>query len=374
MGQQLLQARLLRHEVAIAVPVGGAVAGGALGAVLMAAQLRASTGEEDLLHVEDLPLQGENGLEVAVPPHLGGASGGLALNDEELGPLRVSLGAVGKLAGEAAAVQGVLADHQVSGLARRLPGLLGQDTALHDAPCVVGVVLQIDGQVLGHHGLHQGLDLGVAQLGLGLALELRVHDLDRDHRGQPLSNVLTGQVGLVVLQELLLATVVVDRPGQGGPEAGDVGPALRGVNAVGEGVTGLGDVVGVLEGHVHLGVVHRLLDMDRIMDGLSTLVQVLHHADDTAVVLEGVGVTAGLMDQRDPEARVQVCHLLESLGDDLWVILQVIEDLGVGKVGHQGAVLGRLPRLLEGALGPAALEVQAMLFSVPAALRPQPLG
>ena len=45
------------------------------------------------------------------------------------------------------------------------------------------------------------LDLGVAELGLGLALELRLGQLDADDGGQALADVVAGEVGVVVLEQ-----------------------------------------------------------------------------------------------------------------------------------------------------------------------------
>ena len=47
------------------------------------------------------------------------------------------------------------------------------------------------------------LDLGVAQLGLGLPLELRLGDLHRDDRGQPLAQVLAGDGDLRLLEQVV---------------------------------------------------------------------------------------------------------------------------------------------------------------------------
>jgi hypothetical protein len=44
---------------------------------------------------------------------------------------------------------------------------------------------------------------GVAELGLRLALELRVAQLDRDHRRQALAHVLAGEVVVLLLEQAL---------------------------------------------------------------------------------------------------------------------------------------------------------------------------
>ena len=115
------------------------------------------------------------------------------------------------------------------------------------------VFLEEDGQLLVHQRLDVALDLGVAELGLGLPLELRLGDLHRDHRGQPLAQVFAGDRDLHVLQQVVGAGVGVHGPGQGGLEADQVGSPLVGVDVVGEGEDLL--VVGVV-------VLHGDLDLD----------------------------------------------------------------------------------------------------------------
>ena len=51
--------------------------------------------------------------------------------------------------------------------------------------------------------LHEALHVGVAELGLRLALELRVGQLHRDDRGETLADVLAGEL-VVALEELLV--------------------------------------------------------------------------------------------------------------------------------------------------------------------------
>ena len=70
-----------------------------------------------LLHVEDLALERQDGLEAAIAALLGGAAGALALDQVEFAAIGIALGAVGQLAGQAAAVEGAFAPGEVAGLA-----------------------------------------------------------------------------------------------------------------------------------------------------------------------------------------------------------------------------------------------------------------
>jgi hypothetical protein len=75
-----------------------------------------------LFDVEDFALEGQDGLEAAIAALLGGAAGAFALDQVELAAVGVALGAVGQLAGQAAAVERALAAGEVAGLARGFAG------------------------------------------------------------------------------------------------------------------------------------------------------------------------------------------------------------------------------------------------------------
>ena len=120
---------------------------------------------------------------------------------------------------------------------------------------------------LGDGGLDLALDLGVAQLGLGLALELRVGQLDADDRRQALADVVAREVGVVVLEDRVLARVVVERARQRGAEAGDVGAAVDRVDVVGEGEDALAVAVVVLERDFDLASCRRAARRRSAADG-----------------------------------------------------------------------------------------------------------
>ena len=147
---------------------------------------------------------------------------------------------------------------------------------------------------------------GVAELGLGLALELRVGQLDRDDRGQPLADVLAGEL-LVALEQLLVGAVPVDHAGQRGPEALLVGAALVRVDRVGEGVDRLAvrlvPLHGDLERHALLlgaELDHRLVD--RALGG----VEVPDEVGDAALVAEGDLARLAVLAPRPTRSSTQV--------------------------------------------------------------------
>ena len=139
---------------------------------------------------------------LALPPAL--------LDDEDFTLGGVALGAVGQLSGQRRGLQRRLAAGQVAGLAGGLPGAGGGEALVQHGTGRRGVLLQVGGQLLADHGIHQRADLAVAQLGLGLALELGLHQLDGHDGGQALAHVVAGQVGVVGLEHAGLSAIVVD--------------------------------------------------------------------------------------------------------------------------------------------------------------------
>ena len=301
-----------------------------------------------LLDVEDLAAQGQDRLETPVAALLGGAAGRGPLDDVDLTVLRLAVGAIGQLAGEVGAVQQPLAHHQVARLAGGLASARRGDALLDDAAALGGVLFQVGAELLGHHRLHLAFDLRVAQAGLGLALKLRLRELHAHDGHQPFAHVLARQVGIVVLQHLLLAGVVVQGARERRAEAGEVAAAIDGVDAVGERERGLREAVVVLDGDLHRSTVHLPLDVDRPgVDHLAVVVQVTDEAGDAAIEEEVDLAVISLVDEMDPDALRQVGDFTEMLGQRLEIVVELRKDLAVGQETGDGA----------GLVGPLAVAV-----------------
>ena len=80
-----------------------------------------------------------------------------------------------------------------------------------DVAALGGVLLEPGAELVVDDPLHEALGLGVAELGLGLALELRLGQLDRDDRGQALADVVAGDPVLALLDQAPLLAPVVDQ-------------------------------------------------------------------------------------------------------------------------------------------------------------------
>ncbi len=193
-------------------------------------------------------------------------------------------------------------------------------------------------------------DLGIAELGLGLALELRVAELHRDDRGEALADVVADEVLVLLLQEALAPGVAVHHVGEGLLEALLVHAALGGGDVVGERVEAL--VVAGVPLERELGLAERLGVAerdDRREQRLLRGVEVRDEVDDAAVVLEhllGDRVDA-LVAEHDLEPLIEERHLAQTLQQRLRAEVELLHDRAVGPERDARAVLVGVAEPLE---------------------------
>src|SRR5262249_20146145 len=142
--------------------------------------------------------------------------------------------AVCELARQRRAVERRLAPRQLPRLPRSESGAHRRDRLGADRARVLRVLLEEPRQRRIDGRLDETLDARVAELRLGLSLELRVAQLDRDDSCQPFTNILAVET-LLLLQKLELLGLRVQRARQRAAEAGQVRAALDRVDVVGEG-------------------------------------------------------------------------------------------------------------------------------------------
>ena len=123
------------------------------------------------------------------------------------------------------------------------------------------VLVEVRRQPLVDERLDRRLDLGVAELRLGLSLELRLADLDRKHGREPFAHVVAGEREVGLLEKVALRRVGVDHARERRLEAREVRAAFVRVDVVDEREDVL--VVAVV-------VLHRQLDARRRRASLST--------------------------------------------------------------------------------------------------------
>ena len=197
--------------------------------------------------VDDFAAEREDGLVFAEAAPFGAAAGGIALDEVEFAAGDVAAGAIAELAGERAAGQGAFAlAEQGFGFAGGFAGFGGEDAFLDDDLGDFGILFEVFAQGVADDGGDDAFDFAVAELGFGLAFELRVRDAQREDGGEAFADIVAG--GDQVAEQVFLLAVVVQGAREGGAEAGDVRAAFDGVDVVDVGVDVFGVLAAILQG------------------------------------------------------------------------------------------------------------------------------
>ena len=195
-------------------------------------------------------------------------------------------------------------------------------------------------------GVHDALHLGVDQLDLGLRLEARVWKLDTQDSGESFAHVVTGEGGVLLLEDIVGLGVLVDRTSEGGPHAGQVGASIGIRDGIRETENLIGVGVVILQDGVDKDLVALARNDDRLwVKDCAGLSKLAYELLDAVLVEEGfvagtVLLVVALVGEDDLDAGVQEGKLAEAAGQALELEGRGDrEDLGIGKEGDEGAGL-----------------------------------
>ena len=318
------------------------------------------------LDIEDLAAKRQNGLEARIAPLLGRAAGRVALDDEQFGFLRLLGLAVGQLAGQRMVGQRPLAAHQLLGLAGGFPGPGRVHGLFDDGLGVLGIFLEMDVDRLENDLGHEPRHFGVAELGLGLALELGLGELDGNDGGETLAHVVAGELLLEFLGDVGFFDVGVDGPGQRRLKSLQVGAAFAGADVVGEGEDFFLVIGVILQGEVHHDALDLALALDDLVDDLLAGVEVGDEPIEAAVEAVGHPLIGAFVAEIQLQLAVEVGQFLEALGQGLVVELAGLKYLLVGQKPYGGAGVLGLADHGQGGDGRAALVALVVLLAAPA--------
>ena len=130
--------------------------------------------ETRLFDVQHLAPERQDRLMTAVAALLGGAACGITLDDVDFSVGRVLFDAVRQLARQGSGIQCGLAARHFARLLRSLAGARGGLRLLDNSAGHLRIFLEEGHQLFGDHRVDQCTHIAVAELGLGLALELRL--------------------------------------------------------------------------------------------------------------------------------------------------------------------------------------------------------
>ena len=171
--------------------------------------------QASLFYVENLASDWQNSLETTIPSLLSRTTCRITLYDENLAMLWILNRAICQLTWQAAYLQGILTASQLSSLAGSLSGSGSHNSLVQNLLGNVRMFLKILIKALRNNGIYNASHLRVTQLGFGLALKLRLTNLQADNTGQALTNILTTEISLIILDNIILAGIIVPGSGQG---------------------------------------------------------------------------------------------------------------------------------------------------------------
>ena len=268
----------------------------------------------------------------------------VALDEKELCLRRVALRAVAELARKREAVHHDLAPCRLAGGSRGLPGARSEKSLLDHRLRDGGIFLEEGHQLVGDDGADDAVYFAVAELRLRLALELRLWNLDADDDRETFAHVVASKI-VLLLDELVVRTVLVDRRSESAAETGEMRAALDGVDVVAVGLLERRVAVGILEGY--LGLNHagrslfRALEVDDGRERLLVLVEILDELVYAAIVVESLFVMriALVVAKVNRDAPVEERELAETRAENLPLERAARKDSVVGEERNLSASL-----------------------------------
>src|ERR1035438_1516285 len=197
-------------------------------------------------NIENFTLERQDGLEAAIAALLGGAACTFTLYQVELAAAWIAFAAVGKLSGQASAIQRTFAAGEVACFACSFTGAGSLNGLVDDLSRDGRVLLEESAKALVNECLHGSGDVRV-ELTLGLSFELRLREFNAHHCHKPFAHVVAAQVLFHVFEEAERLPDCVDGAGERGAKPGEVRAAIDGIDVIGKAENGLGIAVVVLQ-------------------------------------------------------------------------------------------------------------------------------
>ena len=213
-----------------------------------------------------------------------------------------------------------------------------QDNLLYDSLSILWILLQVVAQSLRQCTINSCRNLVVTQLSLGLALELRLCNLNRYYSCQALTEVITANLELNLRQHTRLICILLQSTSQSTTETGEVSTTLDGVDIIYIRVYILRERIVVLHCNLYRNTVLLGVEVDNLLDNLLTtrLVEVLHKLLQTILRVEALRTWVTLLvlithiGDCQSNTLVQECQLAQTSRKNLVAVcLSKCKDLSI---------------------------------------------
>ena len=162
-----------------------------------------------LLDIDYLTSERQNRLSRTIAPCLSRTACGVTFDKEKFSLRRIALGAVPELARQRKSIHYTLAASRLASGASSFSRTCRQERLFNDGLGNGGIFLKEGHELLGHNRADNAFDFTIAEFCLGLTLELRLRNFNRDDDGKAFAHIVTGKI-VFFLQQFVFASVLVD--------------------------------------------------------------------------------------------------------------------------------------------------------------------
>ena len=309
------------------------------------------------LDVEDLTAERQDSLVHTVTTGLSGTTCGVSLDKEKFALSCIFRYAVRQFTGQTTTGERRLTENGLTCVTGCDTRLSSENDFLYDLLRIIRVLLEVVLQRLSYCTRNHTGYLGVTELGLRLALKLRLSHFDGDDRRQTLTEIvrIDGRVTVFVfqfrlLQHLAVLGIFLHHTGQRSAETGYVRTTLDGVDVIDIGVYVLVEVRVVDHRYLYRRTVLVGIEVNHLADERRTrTVDVTYELRQAFLRIEGLFLAVTLsiyhtfIFQHDLDTGIQERQLTHSVGEDIPVINGLREDRVVRPELHERTGLALLP-------------------------------
>ena len=290
---------------------------------------------------------------------------------------------VGKLAGECGAFQKSLASCCFTRLARRFTCTVSSHCFFENRLTDRGIFFKVFLKLFGNERIENSSHFAVTEFTLGLTLELRLCELNRNNCRKTFTYVLTREILFALFDDVVLSAVVVKDLGKRCLKANFVGTTLNGVDVVCKGEKCL--VVAIVVLHSNLGNPVLLFgfhvdDLGVNELALLLVVDIFNKGFDTALVHQivlAIGAIlkrSTLVAQIDVNTAVEERLLTQTLEKCVVIENDFLEHFGVGQEANVETVTVGRSLLFEGASHVTAFKTFGVTLALVAVIDFYPRG
>ena len=154
--------------------------------------------QTSFFYVQNLTTKRKNGLVTTITARFCRTTCGVPFDDVDFSHLRIFFCAISQFSRKAGYFQRIFTTGQFTSTTSRFTSTAGGNAFFYNGFPFGRMFFQVGTKSFGYDIIHNALDFQVAQLGFGLTFKLRIWHFDRNNASEPFTDIIAGQVGIIV--------------------------------------------------------------------------------------------------------------------------------------------------------------------------------